>query len=219
MNSPGTHFDMSKKKTIIFDFDGTLADIQPMFIKLFNTLASEFGYAPIRPEEIPELKKLHLKSLVWKRLRFRIFFFFRILRRGREEYHKHISEVNLFPGMRETLDALRAHGYHLGIVSSSQKETISALLEKFGIPMDFIYQSSLFNKAKTLREAMTLQGLSLSETLYVGDEVRDVEACQRIGLDIISVSWGLNSKEALQNSGHQIIVDQPSGLLEILLHA
>ena len=64
---------------------------------------------------------------------------------------------------------------------------------------------------------MVEKGFSLSETLYIGDEVRDVKACQKIGLDIISVSWGLNNKEALYEAGSLAIVDSPSLLLETLL--
>jgi len=212
-----THFDINKKKTLIFDFDGTLVDIEPVFTKIFNMLALEFGYTPIRPEEIPKLKKLHLKSLIWRQLGWRLFLLPLLLRRGREEYYKLIPEVHLFPEMKEIINTLRTRGFHLGIISSSQKETISTLLKKFDIEMDFVFQSTLFNKAKTLKRVMRKRGLSLTETLYIGDEVRDIEACQKTGLDIISVSWGLNDKEALQKTGPLFIVDKPSSLLNLIL--
>lgn len=189
------------KKTIIFDQDGTLVDIEPLFIRIMNALAPEFGFAPLREEEIPELKKFHLKSLLWKRLGFRLFLFPLILKRGREEYHKLVPEVQLFSGIKELIDTLRAQGHSVGIVSSSRKDTITALMEKFDIRMDFIYQCDLFSKAKTLKQVMTDNNLLLEETVYIGDEVRDVESCRKIGLDVISVTWGLNSKEALKNIG------------------
>lgn len=218
MDSTKNRLDTSTKKMIIFDFDGTLVDIEPVFIKIFNALAGEFGYAPLLQNEISDLKNLHLKSFIWKRLGFRIFLFPTLLRRGQKEYHKLIPEVNLFPGTKEVLDTLKAHGYHLGIISSSQKETIVALLKKFNIEMDFIFHSNVLNKSKTLRKVMSEKGLSFSETLYVGDEVRDVEACQKAHLDIISVSWGLNNKEALIKAGSLAIVDTPSSLLDMILH-
>lgn len=203
------------KKTIIFDQDGTLVDIEPLFIRIMNVLAPEFGFAPLREEEIPELKKFHLRNLLWKRLGFRLFFFPLILKRGREEYHKLVPEVTLFPGIKELIDTLRAEGHSVGIVSSSRKDTISALMEKFGIHMDFIYQCDLFSKAKTLKQVMKDQGLLIEETLYIGDEVRDLESCRKIGLDVISVTWGLNSKEALQKAGGDT-VDTREELLDRL---
>lgn len=212
-----TGLNLDGKNTIIFDLDGTLVDIEPVFIRIFNTLAGEFGYTPIRLEEIPRLKKLHLKSLIWKRLGLRIFLFPLILKRGREEYRKRITEVALFPGVKELIDTLRSHGYSVGIASSSEEDIITALMEKFTIPTDFIYHCGLFNKSKILRQAMKERRLILSETLYIGDEVRDVEACQKINLDIISVSWGLNSKEALQAAGARIIAETPLLLLDMLI--
>lgn len=71
--------------------------------------------------------------------------------------------------------------------------------------MDFIYQCSLFSKSKTLARVLKEQNLTLAETLYIGDEVRDIESCQKIGLDILSVTWGLNDKESLQKAGGKTI--------------
>lgn len=217
MDSSNTQLNMSKKKMIIFDFDGTLVDIEPVFTKIYNTLAKKFGYASILQSEISELKNLPLKSFIWKRLGWRIFLFPFFLHHGRKEYRKLVSEVHLFPEIKNVINTLQTRGFHLGIISSSQKEIISTLLKKFDIQMDFIFHSTLFNKSKTIKKVMSEKGLSLSETLYIGDEVRDVEACQKIGLDIISVSWGLNSKEALIKARSLAVADTPSSLLDMLL--
>lgn len=205
------------KKTVIFDLDGTLVDIEPIFLKLFNQLSVEFGYAPILPEELPVLKKLHLKTLVFKRLGWRAIFLPKILKRGREEYFKLVQEVTLIPGITEVIQTLRDEGYRIGVVSSSEKATVTALLDRFGIATDFLYQSSLFGKAAVLKRVLREQSLVLSETVYVGDEVRDIDACQKAGLDIIAVTWGLNTKEALEATG-AATVDTREALLARLQH-
>lgn len=204
------------KKTTIFDLDGTLVDIEPLFFRIFNTLAIEFHFPPILPEEIPKLKQSHLRSLLWKRLGWRMVFLSSILRRGRDEYKKLVPEVALFPGIAELLATLHTRGYRIGIVSSSRLDTIKALVERHALPVDFIRSGKLFNKAQSLRDTLKEESLVLSETLYIGDEVRDVEACQKVDLDIIAVTWGLNSAEALQKTGVPTVDSRETLLTKIL---
>ncbi len=203
------------KKTIIFDLDGTLVDIEPIFFRLFNALASEFGYTPLSPEELPSLKQFHLKTLVRKRLGWRIIFLPQLISRGREEYHRIAHEVELFPGIKDLLLTLQERGYRIGIVSSSRENTIQAIVKRHELPIDFLYHGKLFNKARSLRETIQKEHLILSETLYIGDEVRDIEACQKIGLDIIAVTWGLNSQIALQATGAQTVTTREELLAKI----
>lgn len=204
------------KKTIIFDLDGTLVDVEPLFFRLFNQLASEFGYTPILEEEIPQLKQFHLRSLVLPRLGWRIVYLAKILRRGREEYNKLVPQIELFPGIAELLATLHARGYRIGIVSSSRQDTIEALVKHHALPIDFIRSGKLFNKARSLRDTLKDQNLVLAETLYIGDEVRDVEACQKVGLEILAVTWGLNSKEALQKAGADTVDTREELLARII---
>jgi phosphoglycolate phosphatase-like HAD superfamily hydrolase len=60
------------------------------------------------------------------------------------------------------------------------------------------------------------QSLQPADILYVGDEVRDVEACQKVGVKIIAVTWGLNSQEALEKAGAETVSTREA-LLEQLL--
>ncbi|MEL7244542.1 MAG: HAD hydrolase-like protein, partial [Cyanobacteria bacterium J06573_2] len=46
------------QKVIIFDFDGTIADTVDALVSIANSLAVEFNFAPITPEEFVLLKNL-----------------------------------------------------------------------------------------------------------------------------------------------------------------
>jgi phosphoglycolate phosphatase len=124
--------------------------------------------------------------------------------------------VTLFAGIPELMETLESKGYRLGIVSSSRHDTIEAIVSHYKLPVDFVASGKLFNKAQSLRDTLKNERLELSEVLYIGDEVRDVEACHQVGLDIISVTWGLNSKEALMATGAPT-VDTREELLALIL--
>ncbi|MBK7733406.1 MAG: HAD hydrolase-like protein [Bacteroidales bacterium] len=44
---------------------------------------------------------------------------------------------------------------------------------------------------------MIREQLHAERIVYVGDETRDIEACQAAGIPVIAVSWGLNRRELL----------------------
>lgn len=209
-------FDLKHKKTIIFDFDGTLVDIEPLFIEVFNSLAPEFRYAPILPEDIPRIKKLGAREFIRTRLRIPFWKIWRLERRGKEEYRNRMESIELFSGMQEVLEKLRNRGYRIGIISSNASAIILDLIKKFGIEIDFIYQSTIFGKAQAIRKALKKERLEIDTVVYIGDEVRDVEACQAIGVDMLAVTWGLNEKAALALAG-ATTVDTPQELLNRLL--
>ena len=63
---------------------------------------------------------------------------------------------------------------------------------------------------------MRKYNLKPEEIIYIGDEIHDVEACKKVGIKIIGVSWGLHTIEALQKNGVDYIVKKPSEILKII---
>jgi len=205
--------------SVLFDFDGTLADTQDLAFTIINALAPEFGYRPITPEEIPALKLLSAWQLLsqrsaiplWNLLKLR-----RLERRVREEFIKRGGGIEVFKGIPEMLRGLRAAGYEIGIVSSNSPRIVHSVLEKAGVRPDFIHGGSrFFGKARAIREALRGYDVSLSHVLYVGDELRDIEACKKIGIKMIAVGWGFNAADALRDAGARV-AETPEELLSIL---
>ncbi len=206
-----------EKKAVLFDFDGTIADSIPWIFKEINKHASEYGFQPISPERfkalrsstLPELVKLCNISL------FKLPFFIATMRR---EVKKDIDKMGLCNGMRELLLALKSKGYRMGIVSSSPKENIESFLNKFDLNIfEFIHSElNIFGKSAAIEGVMREHNMKKEETIYVGDEIRDIEACKAIKLDIISVTWGFNNEEGLRKHGATHIVDSPDAILKLL---
>ncbi|MBK7488721.1 MAG: HAD hydrolase-like protein [Bacteroidales bacterium] len=59
---------------------------------------------------------------------------------------------------------------------------------------------------------MIREQLHAERIVYVGDETRDIEACQAAGIPVIAVSWGLNRRELLASLSPDQIADRPEEL-------
>ncbi|MDO8498067.1 MAG: HAD-IA family hydrolase [bacterium] len=201
------------KRVIIFDFDGTIADTMPHIMRIINEHAHEFGYAPFSSTDIERLRGMTLKELI-KELKVPFYKLPFFIKKIKDLLNKDMPDVKIFPGMSEVLHELKKRGYILGILSSNSKENIEKFLIKNNLMIfDFIHsEKNIFGKDKSLNNLIKKNNFKKDEVVYVGDEVRDIEACRKIGLDIISVAWGFNTPELLMKYNKNII-NTPSQLL------
>jgi phosphoglycolate phosphatase len=57
------------------------------------------------------------------------------------------------------------------------------------------------------------KNISPAQAIYIGDETRDIEACKKVGIPIISITWGMNNKEILSTLNPDQMAHSP---LEII---
>jgi phosphoglycolate phosphatase-like HAD superfamily hydrolase len=205
-------------KVIIFDFDGTIADSFEIVLAITNRLAPEFGFPPALPEDVERLRNLSSREIVRqsKMSPFKIPF---LMRRMRGELHREIPHVQPIPGIKAALLKLKQQGYNLGIVTSNSSENVSAFLEAQGLSNMFDFIGSgmvLFGKGRIIQRMLKQQHVERSDVVYVGDETRDIEAARKIGIKVISVTWGYNTSQALAAENPDYLIHQPEELLQIL---
>lgn len=202
-------------RVVVFDFDGTIADGESMFLSLLNSQASRFGYQPVTVDQIPELKNMGAKEFVSKRLGLPLWDIVRIEKIFRQEYGLRMSEVKLFPGMEEVFQKLKQAGHRIGILSSNSSESINKFLKDHNVNgFDFVYSgSSLLGKARVIKNMIKSERINIGDVIYIGDEVRDVEAAHTAGVPVIAVGWGLNSVTALKNANPDFLAEHPPEIL------
>jgi len=200
-------------KTIIFDFDGTLADSLKMGLKIVNELSEKYNYKKIK--NYKKLKDKNAKYIITKVLglsKVKLPFYVNDVKK---RLNKQIKNVKIFKGIPSLMKKL-SKNYTIGILSSNSKENVKFVLEKNKISYDFIMPTSIFGKYKVIKKLIDKNKLNRSEVVYVGDEIRDIKACKRLGIKIISVSWGYNSKKALKKHKPDYLVDKPKEILNCL---
>jgi phosphoglycolate phosphatase len=205
-------------KTVIFDFDGTLVYSKPLAIQLFNDFADKYGYRKISDDEVEYLSTLSISNRL-KALKCPLYKLPMLLIDMKKKYRREIVTLGSVPGIREVLGNLKNHGVTIGILSSNFEENIRGFLEHNQIEdFDFVFTASnIFGKDKAILRLMKEKGISSSEILYVGDELRDIEACNKIHVPCVAVTWGFEAQELLVSANPQYIIHEPEEICNIIM--
>lgn len=208
-----------RQRAVIFDFDGTMADTFPAVIEVFEEVTKQ--PRPLTKDEIKKFQHLSAPELIdiFQVPKWKIpYLFFR----GRRMLRSHMNDVSPHSGVDAVVKQLHADGVKLYIVSSNSTENIRNYLEKYELSEYFlaVYGSaSPFAKSRKLLQLIDKEQLSLEDTWCVGDETRDVSAAHAVGLKIVSVSWGYNSRQALVEKQPEALADTATELLDVLQDA
>ncbi|MFN2309294.1 MAG: phosphoglycolate phosphatase [Gammaproteobacteria bacterium] len=119
----------------------------------------------------------------------------------------------LYPGIREGLDYLKAAGYKLGCVTNKAARFTEPLLADLGVAGDFaiIVSGDTLPQKKPdpapLLHAARFFGIEPGQALMVGDSVSDVKAARAAGFQIVCMSYGYNHGEDIRSSHPDAVLD------------
>ncbi len=199
---------------IIFDFDGTIAD---SFDYVLDFLTVQSRALPLEGTDRQKLRHLSMIAMALalghKHWRLPLLFL-----RGRRVMVHAIENVEPFAGMAEVIRKLHAEGHELFIVSSNNLANVHAFLHRYELHEYFleIYGGvGMFGKAPALRKLLKEQQLELDDSLYIGDETRDVEAAQSVNMRIIAVMWGFARQADLRALHPTALASTPEDIIRI----
>jgi phosphoglycolate phosphatase len=202
--------------TLIFDFDGTLVDSLEPTLLAYNRLAPRFNVKPIERADLPRLRTLGARAAM-REHRVSFWKLPWLVRSMRKALHAQVDALQAIEGIPEALRALAARGDRLCILSSNSNENIERFLSRAELRVfeHVVGGSSLFGKARALTRLLRALELERASALYVGDELRDVEAAHAVGIGSIAVTWGYAARDTLAAAQPTHLVDRPSELLSL----
>ncbi|MCA9371727.1 HAD-IA family hydrolase [Candidatus Woesebacteria bacterium] len=210
---------MSKQfSTYIFDFDGTIADTLFTVIRIINNNKEHYGIDGIDETEIPRFRNMSVRYLL-KEFNIHLVQVPKFLRDIQKELGNHISEVKCFLDMDTVMQTLKKKGAHVGIVTSNTEKNVSQFLFRHKlekIPSFVIAEPSLFGKHKKIKKAVEKYHLNPQKTIYIGDEIRDIEAANKAGVASGVVTWGYNGKEILSKHHPDYLFDSPKQIVSLI---
>jgi phosphoglycolate phosphatase-like HAD superfamily hydrolase len=212
------NFSPMNYRTLVFDFDGTIADTLGETRRIFNQIAPDYGIRQVEEHELAELRHLSLKELL-DHLNIPKRRVPALITRGTGMMRGNITQLQLIEGIGEVLIELRRHVDSFGILTSNATANVDLFLKTHGLrdQFDFISSTSkLTGKAKHLKAIRKTFSLHPGEMLYIGDELRDVKASQKAGIPIAAVTWGFNSRASLAASEPDYLFDLPTDFLRLI---
>ena len=183
---------------VLFDLDGTLVDSAPDLAQAANRVLADHGRAPVAYER--------LRQVVSKGGRAMLAVSFPDLSDEQREpllpvflryYGEALAEHStLFDGVENLLAALDARGVRWGIVTNKPEGLARGVVEGFGWRQRcavLVGGDTLPTRKPDpapLLHACVQLGVAPGDALYVGDDLRDVQAAKAAGMPCVAALWG-----------------------------
>ncbi|MCL1990765.1 MAG: pyrophosphatase PpaX [Defluviitaleaceae bacterium] len=208
-------------KAILFDFDGTLADTNPLIIRTFTeTFAAILPHLKVTQDEIltcigPTLEQTGEKYLPENPDQF--VSYYRMLN---VKYHDDM--IDIYPGIQEMLAVLQEKGLTLVIVSSKKRDFVIRGLKKLALFHFFdaiVAGDDVTNPkphSEPIDQVLAHYGLLPTECLMVGDNSHDIECARAAGVKSIAVGWAVKGVDYLKQFNPDYLINDAMEIVEII---
>ena len=217
---------MPKIQAVLFDLDGTVADTAPDLAAAANSLRLADGVPPLSVELLRPFASQGARGLLREavgltpedpgfehaRLRFLSYYELNLC-----------VNTRLFPGIEPLLAGIEQRGTPWGIVTNKVEYYALPLMQKLGLAerCAITVGGDTTRNPKPAPDPLlhAARGINVAPEacLYVGDDLRDVQAAHAAGMTSVAVGWGyLGDGLPIEQWDAHHVVHTPKALHELL---
>lgn len=220
---------MSETRAILFDLDGTFADTAPDLGRAVNRMRAEHGLEPLAIDAMRARASSGARGLLaagfgltpesegYKALRDRFL----------DLYAESLCvETQIFDGILELLAEIEARRLPWGIVTNKARRFTDPLLRELAIDGRAACVVSgdstphIKPHPAPLLLAASLLSVAAADCLYIGDDLRDVQAARAAGMRVVVAGWGyLGKGEDPRSWEADGVISHPLQVLDLLQDA
>jgi 2-phosphoglycolate phosphatase len=212
---------VTRSRAALFDLDGTLADSAPDLVAALNRLRLARGFTALHAEEVQPFASMGARGML------RIGFglspedegYAELRDAFLERYGENVCvDTRLFPGIAELLRALDERSMPWGIVTNKARRFTERILPVLGLKPRCVVCGDSTPHIKPhpapLLAAAAELGLEPAECLYIGDDLRDMQAARAAGMRAVAVEFGYAQAPRTWNA--DLVIAQPMDLISHL---
>ena len=215
----------TRPAAVFFDLDGTLVDTADDLAAPVNHMREARGLKPLPLEEYRPFASAGSRGLLhiglgattddpdYPALRTEF------LNRYEQEIAVH---SRLFDGMPELLAWLEANGIRWGVICKKLDYFVRRVVQQLGLGhrVALAYGGDTAPRAKPwpdpLKMALQETGLTARQCVYIGDDLRDIQAAHAVDMPAVAAAYGYGNPNEIPQWRADHIVTSPQEFLAML---
>ena len=212
-------------KAVLFDLDGTLADTAPDLAAAVNRLRADQSLEPMPLEQLRPFASAGARGLVhagfgvkpgddeYDALREAFLEFYR---------ERPCVDTRLFPGIAELLQEFARRAIPWGVVTNKATRFTERIIATLKLAPACVVCGDTTPHFKPhpapMLHAAGLLALPAKDCMYLGDDLRDIQAGHAAGMRTVAVEWGYHHPESggPEAWNADAVINHPRDLISLL---
>ncbi|WP_242412969.1 HAD-IA family hydrolase [Salinivibrio sp. MA351] len=216
------HPAIASYSLLIFDWDGTVMDSIGRIVSSLDRAARLTGQLPVLPPE-------RLQAMIGLSLEkgYQLLYpgadpawYPSWIAHYRQQFvHDNPTPCQLFPGVKDTLVALKAQGFQLAVATGKSRAGLDRAMAETGTQDLFVATRCADETAskpdpQMLDEVLAQTGIACEKAIMIGDTGHDMQLAVNADMARLAVTWGVEDHASLKTFGPVAVLDSLTALID-----